>query len=97
MAKTKTRLPGGTSQVSEAVARWRADCPFRLWLDKEGPDKMRVRLRTLVVQLDVVRQSVYAWIHGIADPKEDRWPKIEKLTGITQSQWTRWMGKKPAK
>jgi transcriptional regulator with XRE-family HTH domain len=49
----------------------------------------------LARQLEVSHTAVASWENGTRLPMVDAFAKIEKLTGISATQWMDWYNKKP--
>ncbi len=77
----------------DALAKWRSDNPLRRWREGRPPEGWTRSL--LARQLDVSHTAVASWEDGKRLPMVDAVAKIEKLTGITASQWMEWYDKKP--
>jgi transcriptional regulator with XRE-family HTH domain len=77
----------------DAMTAWLEDNPLRRWRLKQPPEGWNRSV--LARQLGVSHTAVGAWEAGKRLPVVDAFAKIEKLTGITATQWMDWYDKKP--
>ena len=78
MAKRRT-------QVDAALTHWQAKNPLRCWRESQPPEGWTRSL--LARQLDVSHTAVASWENGTRLPMVDAFARIEKLTGISATQW----------
>ena len=71
-----------------ALAKWRAANPLRIWRAGQPPEGWNRSL--LARQLGVSHTAVASWENGTKLPMVDAFAKIEKLTGISATQWMEW-------
>lgn len=76
-----------------AATRWLASNPLRKWRETQPPEGWTRSL--LARQLDVSHTAVASWETGRKLPMVDAFAKIERLTGISATQWMAWHDKKP--
>jgi ribosome-binding protein aMBF1 (putative translation factor) len=79
--------------VDAALTQWQAANPLRCWRESQPPEGWSRSL--LARQLDVSHTAVASWEGGTKLPVVDAFAKIEKLTGISATQWMTWHNKKP--
>ncbi len=84
----KRRKAAGTS-----LTAWLEQNPLRQWREKQPPEGWNRSV--LARQLGVSHTAVASWENGTRLPMVDAFAKIEKLTGITATQWMDWYAKKP--
>lgn len=77
----------------EAMREWQAANPLRCWREAQPPEGWSRSL--LARQLEVSHTSIASWENGTKLPMVDAFAKIEKLTGISATQWMAWHDKKP--
>lgn len=76
-----------------AVAKWQAENPLRRWREGRPPEGWTRSL--LARQLEVSHTAVASWENGVKLPMVDAFAKIEKLTGISATEWMAWHDEKP--
>ncbi len=79
---------------SDALAFWQADNPLRRWRQTQPPEGWTRSV--LARQLHVSHTAVASWENGTRLPMVDAFAKIEKLTGISATQWMEWHARKPS-
>jgi ribosome-binding protein aMBF1 (putative translation factor) len=79
---------------SDALARWQAENPLRLWRERQPPEGWTRSV--LARQLDVSHTAVASWENGTRLPMVDAFARIERLTGISATQWMEWHARKPS-
>lgn len=79
--------------TNDALTKWQASNPLRKWRESQPPEGWTRAV--LARQLDVSHTAVASWEDGKRLPMVDAVAKIEKLTGITATEWMAWHGKKP--
>lgn len=79
--------------VDAALTRWQAANPLRCWRESQPPEGWTRSL--LARQLEVSHTAVASWENGMKLPMVDAFAKIEKLTGISATQWMAWHDQKP--
>lgn len=80
-------------QVEATLTEWQAANPLRCWREAQPPEGWSRSL--LARQLGVSHTSTASWENGTKLPMVDAFAKIEKLTGISATQWMTWYDKKP--
>jgi len=78
---------------ADELAVWQAENPLRRWREAQPPEGWTRSL--LARQLDVSHTAVATWENGTRLPVVDAFAKIEKLTGISATQWMEWHTRKP--
>lgn len=79
-------------KLASASSMWQATNPLRKWREAQPPEGWSRSL--LARQLKVSHTAVASWEDGKKLPIVDAFAKIEKLTGITATEWMEWHGKK---
>src|SRR4051812_43230385 len=79
--------------VEANFKEWQAANPLRLWREAQPPEGWTRAV--LARQLGVSHPSVGSWEDGTKLPLVDAAAKIEKLTGISATDWMDWYEKKP--
>src|SRR5687767_12542752 len=89
-----TKLAGAKPRrrVSRAVVDWQAANPLRRWRETQPPEGWSRSL--LARQLEMSHTAVASWENGTKLPMVDAFAKIEKLTGISATQWMEWHNRK---
>jgi ribosome-binding protein aMBF1 (putative translation factor) len=97
---TLSRFPAGgftvanrRKPVEATLTEWQAANPLRCWREAQPPEGWSRSL--LARQLEVSHTSIASWENGTKLPMVDAFAKIEKLTGISATQWMAWHNKKP--
>jgi ribosome-binding protein aMBF1 (putative translation factor) len=72
---------------------WQDQNPLRQWRLAQPPEGWNRSV--LARQLQVSPTAVASWETGIRLPVIDAFAKIEKLTGISATQWMEWYQTKP--
>jgi ribosome-binding protein aMBF1 (putative translation factor) len=84
----KRRKAGG-----DALTAWQEQNPLRQWRLAQPPEGWNRSV--LARQLEVSHTAVASWENGKRLPMVVAFAKIEKLTGITATQWMDWYNRKP--
>jgi ribosome-binding protein aMBF1 (putative translation factor) len=79
--------------AGDSLTAWQEQNPLRLWRQKQPPEGWNRSV--LARQLEVSHTAVASWENGTRLPLVDAFAKIEKLTGITATQWMEWHNRKP--
>jgi ribosome-binding protein aMBF1 (putative translation factor) len=77
------------------LTAWQEQNPLRQWRLAQPPEGWKRSV--LARQLEVSHTAVASWENGMRLPMVDAIAKIEKLTGITATQWMDWYNRKPQK
>jgi ribosome-binding protein aMBF1 (putative translation factor) len=77
----------------DALTAWHEENPLRMWRLRQPPEGWSRSL--LARQLKVSHTAVGSWETGKRLPMVDAVAKIEKLTGITATQWMEWYDCRP--
>jgi transcriptional regulator with XRE-family HTH domain len=86
----KRRKAGGNG-----LTEWQEGNPLRQWRLRQPPEGWNRSV--LARQLEVSHTAVASWENGKRLPLVDAFAKIEKLTGISATQWMDWYNQKPQK
>jgi len=78
---------------TEAMTVWHEENPLRRWRLSQPPEGWNRSI--LARQLGVSHTAVGSWETGKRLPMVDAFAKIEKLTGITATQWMDWYNQNP--
>jgi ribosome-binding protein aMBF1 (putative translation factor) len=84
----KTRKTG-----KDTLTAWLNENPLRRWRLCQAPEGWKRSV--LARQMGVSHTAVGSWETGKRLPVVDTFAKIEKLTGITATQWMDWYNSKP--
>ena len=90
--KVEVSVAKRRKKADAALAKWQAANPLRCWREAQPPEGWTRSL--LARQLDMSHTAVASWENGTKLPMVDAFAKIEKLTGISATQWMKWHNQK---
>jgi ribosome-binding protein aMBF1 (putative translation factor) len=93
MSSAEVTVAKHRKAAEDSLPAWREQNPLRLWRLKQPPEGWNRSV--LARQLKVSHTAVASWENGTRLPMVGAFAKIEKLTGITATQWMDWHSKKP--
>jgi transcriptional regulator with XRE-family HTH domain len=79
--------------AANAQEKWLETNPLRRWRERQPPEGWSRSL--LARQLDVSHTAVALWESGTRLPMADTLAKIERLAGISATQWMDWYERRP--